>query len=207
MKRAGKVIVSLLIAVVFIVSSIAAFPAIAPTVANVQAAEVQYTLNAQLADDALPGVYVTKARAGDSLETATIGIPSVAKQTLADHPTTESPAISMGAAVNYETKTGPTEFTPIPGAELVAPYSYFRWGVIEETIQDADGNQSVHRKLSGFDGTYYIIRVDLTDLLKDVKNPENKYLHVKQTDNKALMVALGIEGTTFADQLGNKTGS
>ena len=176
------------------------------TATEVQAEPVQYTLDATICEG-LPGVYKTKARVGDSKETATIGIPSVAKQTLNGGPTTESPAIIMGAAVNYEKRTGATEFTPIPGAELVAPYSYFRWGVMDEQMQDEAGNVTTHRKLSGFDGTYYIIRVDVSDIIKDVENPENKYLHVKQNSNSALMVACGIENLTFSDALGNKTGS
>ena len=144
---------------------------------------------------------------GDSKDTATIGIPSVDKQTLNGDSTTESPAIIMGAAVNYEKRTGATDFTPIPGAELTAPYSYFRWGVIDEQSQDEAGNITTHKKLSGFEGSYYIIRVDVSDIIKDVEDPENKYLHVKQNSNSALMVACVIENFTFSDALGNKTGS
>lgn len=70
------------------------------TAMDVQAEPAQYTLNATICED-LPGVYKTKAKVGDSKDTATIGIPSVAKQTLNGVPTTESPAIIMGAAVNY----------------------------------------------------------------------------------------------------------
>ncbi len=116
---------------------------------DVQAEPAQYTLNATICEG-LPGVYKTKARVGDSKDTAIIGIPSVAKQTLNGGPTTESPAIIMGAAVNYEKRTGATEFTPIPGAELTAPYRYFRWGVIDEQRQDEAGNVTTHKKLSGF---------------------------------------------------------
>ena len=173
---------------------------------QVHAEDADYTLNAVPVQGST-GVYTVTAEPGADKATATIGIPSVAKQTLADHPTTESPAIIMGAAVNYETKTGPTEYTPIPGASLVAPYSYFRWSVIQEQIQDEAGNITTHSKLSGFDGSYYIIRINMSDILAGVENPEGKYLHVKQESNKALMCTLGIEGTTFSDAMGNKTGS
>lgn len=85
-----------------------------------------YTANAtataeQLANN--PGVYETQAQAGADKSTATIGIPTVSKQNLENNPTEESPAIITGAAVNYEDKTGPTEFTPKQGATLEAPYS------------------------------------------------------------------------------------
>lgn len=169
-------------------------------------AATEYTLNALLVEG-LPGVYKVTAAEGADKASATIGIPSISKDALSDHPTKESPAIIMGAAVNYEKKTGPTEYTPIEGAKLLAPYSYFRWKVIDEQLQDEQGNVTTHKKLSGFDGTYYIVRVDLSDLLKNVTDPENKFLHVKQESNSALMVALGIEGTSFADGMGNKNAS
>lgn len=210
MKKKNKVLIRLLLAGALSVSAVAAAGVAVLPVAGIAAEEVQaatdYTLDAFLVAGS-PGVYKTKARLGDNKGSATIGIPSVARQNLNGGPTTEEPAIIMGAAVNYETRTGATEFTPIPGAELTAPYSYFRWGVMDEQVKDADGNISTHKKLTGFDGSYYIIRVDVSDIIKDVDNPENKYLHVKQTDNKALMVASGIENLTFADALGNKTGS
>ena len=209
-KKKMRSFTKLLLAGAIGVSAVAAAGAVALPVADLTAESVQaateYTLDATLVAGS-PGVYKTKARVGDSKTSATIGIPSVAKQNLNGKPTTESPAIIMGAAVNYETRTGSTEFTPIPGAELTAPYSYFRWGVIDEQIKDADGNISTHKKLSGFDGSYYIIRVDVSDIIANVEKPEGKYLHVKQTDNKALMVASGIENLTFSDALGSKTGS
>ena len=49
--------------------------------------------------------------------------------------------------------------------DIPAPYSYFRHRVIDETITDADGNKTTHKKLSGFDGSYYIIRVDVSDII------------------------------------------
>ena len=165
-----------------------------------------YTLNATLMEGT-PGVYLVEAEVGATNtgdNPATIGIPSVSKQKLSDMPTTETPAIVTGAAVNYETKTGPTEFTPIEGAELIAPYSYFRWNVIMEERKDADGNPlAPHKKLSGFDGSYYIIRIDVSQIIEG----KTGYLHVKQEGNKALMAAIGMEGTTYADGLGNKNGS
>lgn len=167
-----------------------------------------YTLDAKLIDgDAMPGVYSVKAVDGDSIaDGKTIGIPSVAKQTLADSPTKEMPAIIMGAAVNYERRTGPVNFVPFEeGTERIAPYSYFRYGVMDEQLQNEDGTVTTHKKLSGFDGTYYIIRVDVSNLIEG--HGDGEYLHVKQESNKALMVAMGMEGTTFSDALGNKTGS
>ncbi len=177
-----------------------------------------YTANAtataeQLANN--PGVYETQAQAGADKSTATIGIPTVSKQNLENNPTTESPAIITGAAVNYEDKTGPTEFTPKQGATLVAPYSEFRWSVIDEQVKDADGNITTHKKLSGFDGTYYIIRVDLKPYLTsagaDLSAASTQFIHIKQEGNTALMVLTGMgtgnDANTFSDALGNWTGS
>lgn len=172
---------------------------------NVQAAG--YTRDAVLRDgEKYPGVYYVKAEPADSSVTdATIGIPSLDKNTLAA-PTTESPAKIMGAAVPYEVKTGPVEFTPIEGGALYPPYSYFPYNIIEE--QGPDGTW--HKKMSGFDGTYFIIRVDVSDLIKDA--PEGSYLHVKQEGNKALMALLKYEKYnaaenpgkgSFSDALGN----
>ena len=73
-----------------------------------------------------------------------------------------------------------------------------------EQTKEPDGSISEHTKLTGFDGTYYIIRVDVSEIIKD--KGDGYYLHVNQENNKALMVAYGIEGTTFAN-MGNKTGS
>ncbi len=161
-----------------------------------------YTREAELKDcSAYPGVYYVKAVPGDS--GATIGIPSLDKNTL-NAPTTESPAIIMGAAVPYEVKTGPTEFTQIAGGALYPPYSYFRYSIINE--QGPDG--SWHRKMSGFDGSYVLIRVDVSDLIKDA--PAGSYLHVKQEGNKALMPLLRYEKFdaavgkgSFSEALGN----
>ena len=103
-------------------------------------AAVEYTRSAEALDlDELPGVYATKANPGDGMETeATMGIPTVAKQTLAEAPTTETPAIIMGAAVNYEKKTGPVDYEPlVPGTETLAEDEPVRiylknsfWGIV-----------------------------------------------------------------------------
>lgn len=112
-----------------------------------------------------------------------------------------------GAAVPYEVKTGTTSFTPLPGGALYPPYSYFRYDIVKE--QGADGTW--HNKMSGFDGSYFIIRVDVSDLIKDA--PAGSYLHVKQEGNKALMVSLLYEQYNvddhpgrgiFSDVMGNK---
>ena len=165
---------------------------------------VSYDNNAVATADQLrdyPGVYRVKAKKSEN-GIMTIGIPSLAQLA---KPTTESPAIIMGAAVPYEKKTGPTEYTPITGGALYAPYSYFRYKIIEEA--NLNGTGGFHRKMSGFDGTYVIIRVDVSDIIKDA--PVGSYLHVKQSHNKALMVLLGqdvSEGIgTFSDAGGNKT--
>ena len=98
-----------------------------------------------------PGVYSVKIDPNQASEedAPTIGMPSIADQNL-DEPTTESPAIIQGAAVGYEEKTGPVDYTTIK--ERTEPYSEFEHSVTEEKAQDG----SVHKKLSGFDGTYVI---------------------------------------------------
>ena len=197
-----KRIISLTLIVSLVISGLVFVPN------NTKADEVpDYTKKAQAMDlEKLPGVYEVTASVGDKIEDGkTIGIPSICKQNLATKPTTEEPAIVQGAAMNYETKTGPTSFEPIPGKELVAPYSYFRWGIIKEERKDADGNITVHEKLSGFDGSYYIVRVDVSEIIEGAT--DDQFLHVRQESNKAMMVAVGMENSTFADGLGNKTGS
>lgn len=151
-----------------------------------------YTEKALAVSD-LPGVFLAEAKVGASKDgetPATIGAPLVAKQNLADYPTYAAPGIIQGAAITYETKTGPTEYTPIPGKELLAPYSYFRWQIMEQQSTSADGVVTTHKKLSGFDGTYYIIRVDVSNIIAG----KTGYLHVCQEENKAMMVALGMDG-------------
>lgn len=212
---------------------------------------VSYDYNAELheadGDRQYAGVYVAaidenKPAEGEATATPkTIGIPSIADKNLEDAPTTESPAIITGAAVGYETRDmGVTDdvrksFTP-QDAKRDAPYSYFNHGFMDE--QNPDG--TTHTKLTGFDGTYVITRIDLTNYLTQVaggfgttstnNNNENtttkdtlqgllqdKFLHVKQEGNNALMVAVGIEEKetenkttllkTFSDAMGNKTGT
>ena len=175
------------------------------------AADGMYTRNALAIDlKNLPGVYTATAYPGDNKETATMGIPSVSKQTLtAEHgPTTESPAVIMGGAVGYEDRIpGTSDF--IVHKERIAPYSYFRYGVMDEAGPDGTS----HKKLSGFDESYYIIRVDVSEIIEKYIGEDgqpiggNKYLHVKQGNNKAMMVASGMDKTTYADGGGNKTGS
>lgn len=157
--------------------------------------EHTYSLNADLLDGT-PGVYEVKATKGDRLDgdnAKTIGIPSIAKQNLADAPTEEAPAIIQGAANGFETKTGPVEYTMNNGLsedDITEPYSKFRHRIIEETVTDADGVTSTHQKLSGFDGTYYIIRVDVSDII----DGKTGYLHVKEESNKAMVVLAGMSG-------------
>ncbi|WP_407384848.1 dockerin type I repeat-containing protein [Ruminococcus sp.] len=157
--------------------------------------DYEYSLNAKLMDG-VPGVYEVKATVGDRMDgdsPKTIGIPDIAKQNLTDGSTTEAPAIIMGSANGFETKTGPVEWTMNEGLtedDIVAPYRYFRHRVIDEKITDADGNVSIHKKASGFDGTYYIIRVDVSDLI----DGRTGYLHVKQESNKAIIAMAGMQG-------------
>ena len=154
-----------------------------------------YSLNADLLKGT-HGVYEVKAVVGDKMDgdsPKTIGIPSIAKQNLKDGPTTEAPAIIMGAANGFETKTGPVEWTMNDGLsedDITAPYSYFRHRVIDEKVTDADGNVSIHKKASGFDGSYYIVRVDVSNLI----DGKTGYLHVKQESNKAMIAMAGMQG-------------
>lgn len=162
-----------------------------------------------------PGVYeVTVTPNADGM--AKLGIPSIAKGNLETTPTPESPAIIMGAAAPFERKINDStgfRFERTDGGSgevgIYPPYSYFRYQIMSEKA--ADG--SVHKKLSGFDGSYVIIRVDVSNIINAVPEAdrEGSYLHVKQEGNAALMVALGPGGSeaapTFSDALGNKTGS
>lgn len=191
---------ALALAVMILAAGLASVPGLA--------ASSQYTREAKLKDGSkYPGVYYVKVKKGDS--SATLGIPSISKKKLASNPTTESPAIIMGAAVPYETRTGFTTFKKRSGAKLYPPYSYFRYAITEEP--NLNGESGTHRKISGFDGSYVIIRVDVSDFIKDA--PEGSYLHVKQSGNKALMASLLHEAmtpesgfATFSDATGNKVG-
>ena len=139
-------------------------------------------------DDNLTGVYTAKAVVGADKSKDTLGIPEIAKQNLAIYPSYRSPGIIQGAAVDYEVRKGPTTYEPIPGKELVAPYTYFRYTITEVKSTDADGNVTTHLKPSGFDGTYYIIRLDVSDIVAN----QSGYLHIQFKDNKALMVLVGM---------------
>ena len=96
-----KKLVSLITVAVMVITGVAVMPFALPAAGEAQAESPRYTLNAALADRQ-PGVYTAKAEAGANLNSDTLGIPSVSKQKLADKPTTESPAIIMGAAAGYE---------------------------------------------------------------------------------------------------------
>lgn len=157
-----------------------------------------------------PGVYVTQPLVPNGLEAAnakTIGFPEIADQNLTE-PTTKSPAIIQGAAVGYEERLGPTDYKTIK--DRIEPYTDFMFKIIEEAVTDASGNTTVHKKPSGFDGTYIIARLDVSNFLPT--GPSNLWLHVKQEQNKALMAAATTaalkEGEhEFTDGLGTRTGS
>ena len=181
-----------------------------------QQGEVTYDYNAGLYapetshDEELPGgdypgVYAAQIDPNNASEAdaPTIGMPSIADPNL-DKPTTESPAIIQGAAVGFEEKTGPVDYTTIK--ERVEPYSEYKYNIMEEKAQDG----SVHKKLSGFDGTYVILRLDVEKFFSEVGDAvSNVYLHVKQEKNLALIPGMGMMDNdhAFADALGSKTGS
>ena len=151
------------------------------------------------------GVYVTQIDPtyASKDEAQTIGMPSIADSNL-DEPTKESPAIIQGAAVGYEEKTGPVDYTTIK--ERVDPYTEFKHSVMEEKAQDG----TVHRKLTGFDGTYVILRLNVEKFFSKVSEvASDVYLHVKQEKNMALIPGMGMldNNHAFADALGSKTGS
>ena len=158
-------------------------------------AAASYDNNAVLYDTTTSnyqGVYTVElsANTADAANAPTIGIPSIADATLADAPTTESPAIIQGAAVGYETKTGAVEYAKIK--DRVKPYSEFTYQIVEEQAQDG----TMHKKLTGFDGTYVIVRLEVSKLFEGVAEADlqNSYLHMKQEDNNALLVAIGMVG-------------
>ncbi len=168
--------------------------------------------------ETMPGVYRVRVDMNSGADPQTIGIPTVAKQNLVNAATKEMPAIIMGAAVNYEVRTGAIDFTPIDGAELVAPYSYFRYKYMEKEEKDPDGTTRTIRTLTGFDGSYYIVRVDISQIIADAQAKaeaagttlDGKYLHVRQENNKALLVATGMENNAYVwadtSQTNNKGG-
>lgn len=184
-----------------------------------------YTLDATLLDDHLAGVYEAVAQKGADRTNATLGIPSIAKQNLESMPTKESPAIIQGAVVPFERRVNTSStirFDRISSDPVCAPYSKFRYELMEEYDTVGTGT---HTKITGFDGTYVIIRVDVSNLIADAldtidqsadpENPEQFYLHYKQTDNKAMLVAIGqnlveengeFSSVTFSDGFGATCG-
>ena len=191
---------------------------------------VLYVYNATLFNEEsgnYPGVYTTKltpntASAEEAKTIETIGMPSIADANLPDTPTTESPAIIQGAAVGYEQKTGPTSYELLdPERPRPEPYSDFTVKTLTEQAQDG----TTHTKLSGFDGTYVIVRLDVSEFFSSGTDTiDNLYLHMEQKDNKALMPAATVAKpaadaaatvdpadytptNSFTDGLGNRSAS
>ena len=147
--------------------------------------EVSYDFGAYLYDaenGEYPGVYKTVIAPNEPAapEAQTIGIPSIADANLETEPTIESPAIICGSALPWygdgEGQENARKFTQ-PSENRVAPYSYFKFGIMDQ--QGLDG--TTLKKLSGFDGTYVIVRIDVSKLLQDSNgNPlgSDYYLHV-----------------------------
>lgn len=178
-------------------------------------APVSYDINAEQykTPDDYAGVYVVDAKP-DNINVSTdkenpteIGIPSIADATLAEEPTTNPPAIIQGAAVGYEEKVGPTEYKTIREGKP-EPYTDYPVVIIEEKAQDG----TIHKKLSGFDGTYVILRMDVTDYFAG--KDDTAVLHVKQEQNYAVIPLNGMLTTEkvdaehrFADGYGNFTAS
>ena len=178
-----------------------------------------YDRNAVLLDkDRLPGVYTVKAVAGDKKESTKLGMPSIAKQNLESGPTTESPAIIQGAAVPFEKRAdigGEIHFDKLTEDPVCAPYSYFRYELVEEANTGTTPEGASHTKITGFDGTFVILRIDVSDIIKNA--PTGSYLHVKQTDNKAMYVLYGqgaltnkadgtLSSVSFSDSKGARVG-
>ena len=168
--------------------------------------------NAGLYDEGgkYPGVYTTKIQpnsAATAADGAAIHFPSINDTTLQNNPTTESPAIIVGAARQLDASGNEIEALgrarrfEEPSTERVAPYSYFNYSVTEQ--QATDG--SMVKKLTGFDGTYVIARIDVSELWNSVpaEQRENTYLHVSQDKNNALLVAVGMDTKA---ELANKDG-
>lgn len=148
----------------------------------------------------LSGVYVAYAKKGE--QGKTLGMPSIAKQNLESEPTTESPAIVQGAAMPFERRVNTSStirFDRISDEPVCAPYSYFRYELMEEANVSGTGT---HTKITGFDGTYVILRLDVSDLVESLPTPEegkHNYLHVKQKSNAALQVLYGYEKSVKGD--------
>ena len=178
-----------------------------------------YDRNAMPLDkDRLPGVYVVKAVPGDKKDSTKLGMPSIAKQNLESGPTTESPAIIQGAAVPFERRAdigGEIHFDKISEDPICAPYSYFRYELVEEANTGTTPEGASHTKITGFDGTFVILRIDVSDIIKNA--PAGSYLHVKQSDNKAMYVLYGqgemkkraddsLASVSFSDSKGQRVG-
>ena len=168
---------------------------------------VSYDYNAELYQPEtgkFAGVYETAIdpNTATAENAPTIGMPSIADGNLSA-PTTESPAIIQGAAVGYEEKIGPTEYRII--SERPEPYTDFRYNITEQQAEDG----SMIKKLTGFDGTYVITRLDVSSFFNADGSTSGKYLHMKQEKNMALIPGMGMTENNhgFADQTGNKTGS
>ena len=172
---------------------------------------VTYNYNAALYDPEsgdYPGVYSTALQPNSAAadEAPTIGLPSIADQNL-DVPTTESPAIIQGAALGYEEKTGQNEYETLK--ERVDPYTDYTFQIMEETGSDG----TVHKKITGFDGTYVIVRLDVSSFFSDDSDDSDdasqQYLHMKQEQNMALVPGMGMADNEreFTTQQGNRTAS
>ena len=166
---------------------------------------VTYDYNAGLYDAEsgnYPGVYTATLTPNiATAETApTIGMPSIADGNL-DEPTTESPAIIQGAAVGYEEKTGPVDYTKLK--DRVEPYSDYTYTIMEEQAQDG----TTHKKLSGFDQTYVIVRLDVSEFFEE--NNFTKHLHMLQEGNSALIPGSGMADNdkAFITMTGEKSGA
>ena len=178
---------------------------------ELSAAKANYSAALYDSSGRYPGVYKTAvvANTASAASAPVIRIPSIADKALRNAPTTESPAIICGTAVPYQKYENARQFTP-PSSKRVAPYSYFKYDIT--TVKEADGKTPKKgpdgkplKKLTGFDGTYVIVRIDVSKLFKDFDGKQLKkgsdaakdyYLHVKQEGNNALLVAIGQ--TTFS---------
>ncbi|MCR5235843.1 MAG: InlB B-repeat-containing protein, partial [Lachnospiraceae bacterium] len=194
-------------------------------------AATSYDLNAENTGNTgyYPGVFWATAEKNGASAQNTLGIPEISKDNLTEIPTQTSPAIICGAATPYEKRTGFTDFTVITNingvqgrdGELYPPYSNFRYEVVKEKNANYSNQyQEVREVLAGFDGTYYIIRLDVSELIAQVGTEDlaASYLHVKQKGNLALTAIMpkdqyvveNFDDSTFkkgsfADLLGNQT--
>jgi hypothetical protein len=125
----------------------------------------------------------------------TIGMPSIADANLPDAPTTESPAIIVGSAVGYETRTvnsdGSISYSFVDGVtERDTVYDEFKRSEVSE---QKPGQGTAHKKITGYDGTYVIVRLDVSKYFEGEDDSEKPtYLHVKQKDNNTLLTATGM---------------